>query len=148
MSIIQVVDQVHGVASFSIVVDNQIVSSFELSAFNSMMNVSALKQDAVLTLNDHMMNIDLIKRWIDSVAAIFVLNLVTPNETMYCSYRHPVSNTGKFSVMGYNYSVLFDRQNSMVTVKARDAVLMQWGSFVKFMDFHFNFATNLDIFNP
>ena len=130
-------------AEFKIVVNAAVVSTFELNAATSMINLSELQNTVTLPFYEHQKNINQINGWIKSVVSIFNLNLTGNIPTLDRNYKISATECSvNASIDGYEFKVIYLKDTNEIRVKPRLATEFSFRKFRYFMDIHTNFIKN------
>ena len=143
MPIIAIIDQINNTANFDSYVNDQLVSFFRLDVVNSIVSASALENDTSLSFSDYKNNIYAIKRWIEEVDNIFLLDQTKPKRTKQNYIKHVNGSEGNFKIMDYSYDVEYKKNDDLIIAKARLENNFTWKEFVFFTIFHNKFILEI-----
>ena len=148
MSVISGVNQQSNSANYDILVSNVVVSTYVLNANTSMMQISALVNQATIPLQEHVLNYNAILQWIAAVNLLFP-NLVNnpPHTNSELMFKNPAVLAGDFTMDGYQFNLAYQRGPKMVEIKPRLAITTGWGSFLYFIQQQGDFI-NFIVNNP
>lgn len=143
MSVLSTIDQINNTGNLDVYIDNEIVSSFLLNVGHEGIELSELSRPAVISLPDLISNLDFVRSWTNACELIFSIPKYVPNDLSYTITQSLTRNVADNIIDGWQFGFSYETSDELVTVGARAATFLPWGSFYFFQNYYQYFISSI-----